>query len=539
MPDKRELQIRITAQDNASKELNKIGGIIEKNKAAIRAAGVALTAFGAAATVGLKSAVDEAKIAEGSYNKFNTVFGQYSEDMMDFVNNLRKEMPMATHEIARLAADMQDLLVPLGLSRGLATDMSKGFLDVANKIAAFNDVEPSEVLEAIKSGLAGSAEPLKRFGVNALETALEARALKEGLLEAGQGFKDLDPEVKMQIRAQALLGQIVDNSSDAISGFEANNDSLLRRQQDLTASIKELKKSIGDGLIPVVDSIVKKLIPVVKNIMEWAQQNPELAKGIALVVGILGALAVVIGPILIMLPGLSIAIGALGAAFTLLTGPVGLVIAIIAALIAIGVLLYKNWDHIANFLAIAWDKIKKVFEFGIAFIKGLIIAYLDWLVPTWREDLEKIKVFFDLLWEGAKLAWEGITQVFTDAWNKIKDIVMGVWKVIEVPMTKVGGFLGQVKSDFSAGLDYLGEGFMAIAEKGGFKGFASGGIVTSPTLAMVGEAGPEAIIPLNKMKTSGGLVINITGNQLLDETAGEKIAEQIMSALRLNRKIDL
>ena len=126
---------------------------------------------------------------KGLKDKFNTVFAENSDEMMRFVERIREEMPLATHKIVRMASDLQDLLVPLGLARDKATDLSKGFLDVANKIGAFNDADPSDVLEAIKSGLAGSSEPLRRFGINALETALEARALSMGLLDVNQKSK--------------------------------------------------------------------------------------------------------------------------------------------------------------------------------------------------------------------------------------------------------------------------------------------------------------------------------------------------------------
>jgi hypothetical protein len=41
---------------------------------------------------------------------------------------------------------------------------------------------------------------------------------------------------------------------------------------------------------------------------------------------------------------------------------------------------------------------------------------------------------------------------------------------------------------------------------------AAGGIVTSPTLSLIGEAGPEAVIPLGQMGSMGGTTINLTIN---------------------------
>jgi hypothetical protein len=61
---------------------------------------------------------------------------------------------------------------------------------------------------------------------------------------------------------------------------------------------------------------------------------------------------------------------------------------------------------------------------------------------------------------------------------------------------------------------------------------ASGGIVTRPTLAIVGEAGPEAVVPLNQYRSSsggGGTVINVNINGGLD--SAETIARTVQTAL--------
>lgn len=69
--------------------------------------------------------------------------------------------------------------------------------------------------------------------------------------------------------------------------------------------------------------------------------------------------------------------------------------------------------------------------------------------------------------------------------------------------------------------------------------FAEGGIVTRPTLAMVGEAGPEAIIPLSgKNKASGDIIINFTGNSFMgDDEMAEEVGNKIINVLKRSRQI--
>ena len=67
--------------------------------------------------------------------------------------------------------------------------------------------------------------------------------------------------------------------------------------------------------------------------------------------------------------------------------------------------------------------------------------------------------------------------------------------------------------------------------------FAKGGIVTSPTLGLVGEAGPEAVIPLNKAGGLGGVNVNIMGGMFLSQEAAEQMGDLIIDKLKTNIRI--
>jgi hypothetical protein len=83
-----------------------------------------------------------------------------------------------------------------------------------------------------------------------------------------------------------------------------------------------------------------------------------------------------------------------------------------------------------------------------------------------------------------------------------------------VSFGRMGGDSGGDGGSNPAGLDY--------------KAMATGGIVTSPTMALIGEAGPEAVIPLNK---AGGLGMNITVNAGLVSTP-DQIGTDIIAAIQ-------
>jgi phage-related minor tail protein len=475
MAESRTLQLLLTLKDQASKDLNKLSGTLKNNKKAFKKMSVVGVAGLTAITVGIGKAVKDAGEMEGAMAKFNTVFGDGKEEMLDFVNSLRKEMPTATRDIVKMASGVQDLLVPMGVSRENAQGMTKDFLDLSNKISAFNDVNPEQVLNAIKSGLVGSSEPLKQYGIDARITTLEVVALNEGLLQEGQTLNDLDPAMRTQIQAQALLAQITNQSSDAIEGFTENQDSFIRRQQELQATMKDVSETIGTVFLPIIDDLLKKLLPVIAKVSEWVQENPKLTKVIIIATASLFGLLTVLGLIGLALPPII-------AGFALLSWPVLAVIVAVGALIAIGVLLVKNWDKIRQGASNIWNGIKTVISGVIDSIKDGIKAMINYVID--------------------KLNW------FV---RKANSIQRGINSVpgINIPL------IPQIPR------------------------LAKGGIVNKPTIAMIGEAGPEAVVPLNKSNASGiggGLTINVYGD-ITGEDLINRVGEVLMGDLRMNQKL--
>lgn len=98
------------------------------------------------------------------------------------------------------------------------------------------------------------------------------------------------------------------------------------------------------------------------------------------------------------------------------------------------------------------------------------------------------------------------------------------------------------KKTASASTTGTSEALKNVAKTLSIPAFASGGIVTGPTLAMVGEAGPEAIIPLSSKGGGAGSVTNnisINWSGAVDERAAETVAKEIVKQLNLNLNYSL
>jgi len=246
--------------------------------------------------------------------------------------------------------------------------------------------------------------------------------------------------------------------------------------------------------------VYKGQVEVVQKLNDWSKANPELIKIIGVLVVTLTGLTLILGPLLIMLPGLVIAFNLLAVAIGFLLSPIGLVVAAIIGMIAVGFLIVKNWDHIKE----------KAAQFG---------AFLT----------DKFNTIKDA-WFGL---WEAIGTVATGAFEGIKNTIKSAINWI---IDQINSFVRAANKLISAGNVIPGINITRIPE---IPKLAKGGIVRKPTLAMIGEAGPEAVVPLNK-SGSMGTTVNITVNgDVSGEELVQKVSEGIMQTLRLNQRLAL
>lgn len=260
------------------------------------------------------------------------------------------------------------------------------------------------------------------------------------------------------------------------------------------AKMQAASIELGDALKGPVGTALTVLADVVSKIAEGFSALPApIQDGIVAVV----ALAAVVGPLLVILGTLISTIGtiavAVGIGVAALLWWVAVIAIVIAAVVAIAVAIH---DH--------WDDIKK-----------------------WTTDL---MTFLSTIW---KDTWDGIFKNLEDVSAKI----MAVISAIRAGVSSVTGAVSSV----------AGAAGSAVASV--IPHFASGGIVNGPTLALVGEAGPEAIIPLSAFQGGtaltgtggygggGNIVVNINGGYYLDSGGATMIAnaigKQVLQQLRL------
>ncbi len=149
---------------------------------------------------------------------------------------------------------------------------------------------------------------------------------------------------------------------------------------------------------------------------------------------------------------------AFNAALAVLTSPITWIIAAIAALIAIGVLLYQNWDTVVEFAKTAWQ--------GLCdFISGICRAIGEFFSGLWT----KLQEIFELIgqWFGEKFqqAWDAIVNIFSGIGEWFSGVFQGAWDAIVNIFTPIGSWFGQRWADVTSALANIGAWFTDIFQK--------------------------------------------------------------------------
>ena len=179
--------------DRAVRQFSKLEKTSDKAAFGLRAMDQAATrlavGFAKIATVGVavgavvgKQLVDAASSLAESQSKVNVVFGDSAKAVTDFANTAAEKMGMSKQAALEAAGTFGNLIQAFGLGQGQAKEMSTTLVQLASDLASFNNTSTEDAIQALRSGLSGETEPLKKYGVALNDVRLKQVAMNMGLL---------------------------------------------------------------------------------------------------------------------------------------------------------------------------------------------------------------------------------------------------------------------------------------------------------------------------------------------------------------------
>jgi hypothetical protein len=288
------------------------------------------------------------------------------------------------------------------------------------------------------------------------------------LARAGIVFTDAQKEqVKTLVEAGDTLGAqevILAGIEQRYAGVNAELQATSAGQaaqafEDLTNAGEDL----GAIFLPAIAAVAQKVSELARFFTSLDPAVQQTIVTIGLLLAAIGPAAFVIGKMVTAFKGVIVVFNLLKVA--MLTNPFT---ALAVAVAAIAFLIISNWDAIWKFLKETWAAITKA-------LSGVVKFFTD--------------------------AWNGLVKATTDAWNAVVGIIKGVINGIIDVINGLFGFLNGIQigiPEINVGPVHVGGGVIDPFNIGLIPHLEHGGIIDSPTLALIGESGPEAVVPLSK-----------------------------------------
>lgn len=231
-----------------------------------------------------------------------------------------------------------------------------------------------------------------------------------------------------------LKGKIIDSDGALKTMRDTMKDNLQGALENLSSAFEEIMISLGSALIPIVE----KLVGWLQQAADWFNGLSENTKTtIAIVLAITAGLALLIGPILLLvgfIPAIIAGFQAVGVVLAVLTGPVGLIIAAIVAIGAALVLAYNKVEWFREMVDEAWAMISEIFGLALDWIKDKVDVVMSAVSDLIGEILERIMEYWDkygeLIMAGVELAFSFIKGYIDFIMNNIMTIIKTAWTII-------------------------------------------------------------------------------------------------------------
>jgi len=299
-----------------------------------------------------------------------------------------------------------------------------------------------------------------------------------------KGLKALSPEIAAMIKDGASLEEVLNSLGGGFGGASAAAAATAEGgMKVLGNSLSETKEAIGAALLPAVEA----LLPYLQAFAAWAQDNTKVFLIIAGAIGGIAGTILALNAAMKVYAAAQMIVNGVVAVFNalLLANPVTLIVLAIVAFIAILTALYFKFDSVRK------------------------------IVDT---------VFQGML-KGGKAVFDALTTYFGAIFNIYKSLFNGIAKLWN-------STVGKLAFNIPSWVPLIGGKGFEVPE---IPMLADGGIVTGPTLAMIGERGPEAVIPLSgRGGGMGNYTININGGLGSSAEIGTAVVNAIRAFNRQN-----
>ena len=437
-------------------------------------------------------------------------FGGSFDDATKYANVFANACNNSALDIDSLSSSMS-VAAPIFAAAGYSVNDAALYMGVM----ANAGIDADTAANALKTGMARLVDPAKegqewmdKLGISITNSDGSMKDSVQVQKELHDAFSALS-ESEQIAAASAIFGKnqmsnwlalinTAPGDVSALSGALAEEGTTAEMAEAMMGgfggSIEKLKSaidvaatSLGEALAPTISKVADAIQKAVDWFNSLSDEQQELIAKVGLVVAAIGPLLLVVGKVISLAGTIMTLAPAIGTAITVMTGPIGLVVAAIAAVIAIGVALYKNWDTIKAKAQEIGDAVKEKWEGMKQAVSEKVTAMKEAVTEKWNnmksaiansnigqtvgtvwqaakdtmsEKLNNMRAAYDQHGGGLKgavaAAMEGVKGYYTAGFTFVDNLTGGkLSNVLNTVKTK----MSDVKNDVSAKLENVKTSF--------------------------------------------------------------------------------
>jgi hypothetical protein len=238
---------------------------------------------------GIKKIVDLASDANETANVLEQVFGAAgAAQVKSWSETVANEVGRSQYQLQEFAGRLGAMIAPMVNSKSAAQEMGTTLSQLAVDLGSFFNATDEDALMALRAGISGESEPLKRFGIVMQDATLQEFAHAQGI---NKKISAMNVAEKTELRYQFILANTVNAQGDAArtSGGYAN------ASKALGAALRDLGTEMGQAVMPKIERAIQFVLGGVRAFRDWARGTHLLESAM----WVLGAAAVVVGASLI------------------------------------------------------------------------------------------------------------------------------------------------------------------------------------------------------------------------------------------------
>jgi len=192
-------------------------------------------------------------------SKARVVFGESFPAIAKQADSIAKEVGRASSTILQFATDMGAIISSFGIAGPLLDQMSTQFAKLSVDMASFMNTSDDEAFAALRSGITGETEPLKRFGIVLTDTNLQLFAFEKGIKTKVQAMN--------QAQKTALRYAFIMDKTALAQGDAARTAATYANQsRRLGGEIKTLQEQLGKAVTPALANALGTVSSAIQNV---------------------------------------------------------------------------------------------------------------------------------------------------------------------------------------------------------------------------------------------------------------------------------